>query len=320
LKARIARLALRQRGRAVTRAVSKSLSRTLRRSLKRLSTSRAGTWALPTMGGRQFWSDRLIYAGWRIQENVITGHSRLLDARNIRRAWGTFDHCLARFEEMRERHRLRPHRTHVVIMVHGLLKAHGMFRGLGRWLAKRNIDSLGFTYASTRHSVATHAKALCHVLDHLGDVGAVTFVTYSLGALVVRKALAKGSWRERIEVRGLFMIAPPNRGARMAEIIAKRGPGRWLVAPVAADLMPARARRLPKPDVDYAIVAGGTGKAKGFNPFLAGDNDGYVRVAETLLAADDDHLVVRAPHGLLVNHRTTKKALARFLAGVPISG
>ena len=43
-------------------------------------------------------------------------------------------------------------------------------------------------------------------------------------------------------------------------------------------------------------------------------------VAETLLAADDDHLVVRAPHGLLVNHRTTKKALARFLAGVPISG
>lgn len=304
----------------MTRAVSKSLSRTLLRSLKRLSTSRAGRWPLPTLGGRQFWSDRLVYAGWRIQENVITGHSRLLDARNVRRAWGTFAHCLVRFAEMRERHRLRPHREHVVIMVHGLLKAHGMFKGLGRWLTNRHIDSLGFTYASTRHSVAEHAKALCHVLDHLGDVASVTFVTYSLGALVVRKALAKGKWRERIEVRGLFMIAPPNRGARLAEVLVKRGPARWLVAPIAADLMPARARRLPKPDVDYVIVAGGTGKAKGFNPFLAGDNDGYVTVAETRLNAGDNLVLVKAPHGLLVNHRTTKKALARFLAGAHIAG
>ena len=320
LKARIARLDLRQRGRAMTRAVSRSLSKTLRRSLRRLSISRAGRMPLPTLGGRQFWSDRLVYAGWRIQENVITGHARLLDARNIRRAWGTFAQCLARFEELRLQHSLSHDRDHVVIMVHGLLKAHGMFKGLGRWLGKHDIDSLGFTYASTRHSVCAHAKALCRVLDHLGDIKSVTFVTYSLGALVVRKALAKGNWRDRIDVRGVFMIAPPNRGARLAEVLVKRGPARWLMAPVASDLMPARARRLPKPDVAYAIVAGGTGKAKGFNPFLAGYNDGYVKVAETRLSTADDLVVVRAPHGLLVNHKTTKKALARFLAGGKVAG
>jgi len=315
LSARLARLNLAQRGKAVTRAISRSL----RRSLGRLSISRVGRVALPTLGGRQFWSDRMVFGGWRIQKNVLTGHSRLLDARNVRRAWGTSAHCLACFEDMRARHGLRQYQDHVVIMVHGLFMAHHMFSDMGAWLAKRKIDSVGFTYASTRHSIAEHAKALCQVLEHLGEVASVTFVTYSLGALVARKALAlgarKGGWRRDIRVRGLFMIAPPNRGARLAEMIAKRGPGRWLVAPVAADLMPARAKRLAKPDVQYAIVAGGTGRRKGINPFLAGDNDGYVTVEEARLAPDDDMIVVKAPHGLLVDHHRTKKALARFLAG-----
>ncbi len=286
--------------------------------LGRLSTSKIGAVAFPTLGGLQFWSDRLVYGGWRIQENFLTGHSRLLDAGNVRRAWGTFAHCVGCFAARRAGLGLRHDPEHVVVMVHGLLKAHGMFSSLSKWLAARGIDSLGFTYASTRHSLSGHAKALAEVMSHLGDVASVTFVTYSLGALVVRKALQRKGWRRKVQVRGLFMIAPPNRGARMAEVVLK-GPARWLVAPVAKDLMPARAKRLARPDVRYAVIAGGTGKAKGFNPFLTGDNDGYVTVAETRLSPADDLLLVRAPHGLLVNHRTTKKALARFLAGQPIT-
>lgn len=53
----------------------------------------AGAWPnipFPTLGGKQFWTDRYIYSGWRIQENVITGHSRLLDPGDMRRCWGAF--------------------------------------------------------------------------------------------------------------------------------------------------------------------------------------------------------------------------------------
>ena len=42
----------------------------------------------PTMGGRQLWADVNWYAGWRVQQNVWTGHCRLLDPENRRRAWG----------------------------------------------------------------------------------------------------------------------------------------------------------------------------------------------------------------------------------------
>ena len=46
-----------------------------------------------TGGGKQFWSDELVFHRWRIQLNVISGHYRLLDENDYRHAWGTFDQC-----------------------------------------------------------------------------------------------------------------------------------------------------------------------------------------------------------------------------------
>ncbi len=43
----------------------------------------------PTMGGQVFWDTLAEYKGWRLQQNEITKHCRILDANNVRRAWGT---------------------------------------------------------------------------------------------------------------------------------------------------------------------------------------------------------------------------------------
>lgn len=42
----------------------------------------------PTLGGKFFWNDLMEVNGWRVQKNTITGHCRILDAENKRRAWG----------------------------------------------------------------------------------------------------------------------------------------------------------------------------------------------------------------------------------------
>src|SRR5688572_13821090 len=54
-----------------------------------------------TLGGVQFWSDELVFRGWRVQQNALSGHYRLLDEDDFRMAWGTFDQCRARFDELR---------------------------------------------------------------------------------------------------------------------------------------------------------------------------------------------------------------------------
>lgn len=42
----------------------------------------------PTMGGEVFWNDLAEANGWRVQKNNITGHCRMLDNEDVRRAWG----------------------------------------------------------------------------------------------------------------------------------------------------------------------------------------------------------------------------------------
>jgi hypothetical protein len=41
---------------------------------------------LPTLGGKQFWTDHRWWNGWRIQYNHTLDHWRLIDDRSIRRA------------------------------------------------------------------------------------------------------------------------------------------------------------------------------------------------------------------------------------------
>lgn len=43
----------------------------------------------PTMGGKVFWDTLAEYKGWKLQQNEITKHCRILDPNDVRRAWGT---------------------------------------------------------------------------------------------------------------------------------------------------------------------------------------------------------------------------------------
>lgn len=45
----------------------------------------------PTMGGEIFWIDLAEFNGWRLQQNQITHHARIIDPENIRHSWGTYN-------------------------------------------------------------------------------------------------------------------------------------------------------------------------------------------------------------------------------------
>ena len=73
---------------------------------------------LPTLGGKQVWADLRIAGGWRIQQNTITGRHRLLDAKNIRRAWGDMDACQAALDKARKAGKVRQYDKSLVLLVH----------------------------------------------------------------------------------------------------------------------------------------------------------------------------------------------------------
>jgi hypothetical protein len=270
--------------------------------------------ALPTLGGKQFWADHLAYAGWRIQENVFSGHFRLLDPRDVRRAWGSREDCLAVFQETRRREGIRPGSRRAVVLVHGFLRSAGSMKRLGEALRGAGFEPLCVGYPSTQGTLAEHAARLEGVLDRLEDADEVSFVTHSLGGLVVREALARrGEWRRRLPVRALVMLAPPSRGAVMAEGLSRLPGSRWIAGPASLDLLPERAAAVPAPDCPFAIIAGGRGNGRGLNPFIPGDDDGLVGVEEARLEGAADFLLVRSGHTSIMDHPRVVEAAVSFL-------
>jgi hypothetical protein len=82
---------------------------------------------LPTLGGRQFWGDVCYLRGWRIQHHVLTGHYRLLDPDDVRRAWGTEAACRSELQRVRKAHGLTPDTGKVVVVVHGIIRSSKSF-------------------------------------------------------------------------------------------------------------------------------------------------------------------------------------------------
>lgn len=61
---------------------------------------------LSTAGGKTAWNTLAEWWGWRVQEHKLTGHIRILDPGNVRRAWGPAEQVLpALMAHIRERDR-----------------------------------------------------------------------------------------------------------------------------------------------------------------------------------------------------------------------
>lgn len=269
--------------------------------------------ALPTLGGRQFWADRYLHGGWRIQENVLTGHARLLDPRDVRRCWGRYDACRTAFERIRVERDIAPYGEHLVLLVHGLGRSRASFGALKRALADAGYDVATIAWPSTRRGLGANADDIETLLGELEGVRRISFVTHSLGGLLVRDLLARNAaWRDRIAVESVVMIAPPSGGSAMADVLQYVPPVNLLLWRGLFDATSRHVATLPAPDVPFGIIAAGRGGA-GYNPLLAGDNDLVVRVDETRLEGAADWVRVTGLHAVVMNAPDTVRAVLNFL-------
>ena len=55
---------------------------------------------LPTLGGQIVWDTLAESNGWRLQQNELTKHCRILDPDDVRRAWGTKEGMMKALETL----------------------------------------------------------------------------------------------------------------------------------------------------------------------------------------------------------------------------
>ncbi|MGB7323626.1 MAG: lipase, partial [Rubripirellula sp.] len=185
---------------------------------------------IKTGGGTQLWTDYAYRNGCRIQQNSLTGHWRLIDDQDVRRAWGSREACQSELDHLKPLVAGVPTESrHVVVLLHGLMRTHHSMKPLETTLSKAGVDEvIRFAYASTRSSISDHAAALREVIEAMPANAQFSFVGHSMGNIVVRHLLGDlqrdGDPAGVIpRCRSMVMLGPPNQGAAIARRLAPTG-------------------------------------------------------------------------------------------------
>jgi len=172
---------------------------------------------LPTLGGKQFWTDLQFFHQWRIQRHALTGECRLLDEHNVRHAWGTLKRCRRELEKIKRRKRLPPMQGEAVLVLHGLIRSRASMAGLCDHLEKQGgYQVFNVSYSSTRLDVASHAAALNNIMENLDGIESISMVGHSMGNIVIRYYLGDTADRPDPRLKRIVMLAPPNQGSLAA--------------------------------------------------------------------------------------------------------
>jgi triacylglycerol lipase len=204
--------------------------------------------------------------------------------------------------------------TPLVVLLHGLARGHGSMARLARHLHSESFATISRTYPSRRHPISQLAGELAEwIVEHARD-RPVSAVTHSMGGVIVRHI-----HDPRIRWERIVMLAPPNRGSRLAAALAGSPVFRWYYGPAGGEL--ADGTRWPEPPAPFAVIAGTRGRAftnptswtvgRRFAPGVA--HDGTVAVDETRLSGMSAFATVDATHTWIMNDPRVHALVVQFL-------
>jgi uncharacterized alpha/beta hydrolase family protein len=206
-----------------------------------------------------------------------------------------------------------------VYLIHG-------YGGLGLEMEKINkaIQKEGFTtenyvYLSMVKDVDTVGRMLFEKI-RAEKMDTVSFVTHSMGALVVRAMYHYlDSATSFPFVDRVVKIAPPNNGSPVADYFAQFSFLKCMLGPNINNLTTnakTGAGKYPLPTCEVGLIAGSYGGKKGFNALINADNDGVLLPDQTKMGIEKDIAFIKSWHvGLLFNTRVVKYTIAFLKTG-----
>jgi pimeloyl-ACP methyl ester carboxylesterase len=201
-----------------------------------------------------------------------------------------------------------------VVLLHGLFRSDRAMRPLARRLAEEGFEVHNLRYESLARSPEELVAELHRAVSGCcTDAARVDFVAHSLGGVLVRAYLAE---HPLPQLGRVVMLAPPNRGSELGDVVAGSRLLRAVLGPTAAQLGTGPAslpNRLPAPDFELGVVAG----TRSLNPLgswlLPEEDDGTVSVASTRCAGMTDFVALPVSHTFIVRSGEVARQVAHFL-------
>jgi triacylglycerol lipase len=201
-----------------------------------------------------------------------------------------------------------------VVLLHGLGRSARVMRPLARSLSAAGYRVHRLDYPSTRATPEAIVQVLHGAISRCcADSKRVSFVTHSLGGIMVRAYLAE---HPTPQLGRVVMLAPPNHGSEYVDAVGGFRLFTGLLGPTAAQLGTAPTslpNRLPGADFEVGVIAG-TGSINPLGAVLIdGADDGTVSVASTRLAGMRDFIEVPVSHTFIMRNREVARQTIEFL-------
>ncbi|MCX6807579.1 MAG: alpha/beta hydrolase [Patescibacteria group bacterium] len=209
-----------------------------------------------------------------------------------------------------------PSKGDYVVLVHGLIRSSGSLDNLAKFLADKGYSVLNFDYLSTKYDITTISREYLKkaVFTYCTDPDRkIHFITHSLGGIVVKDFLGS---TELPNLGRVVMLAPPNKGSELADVV-KRIPGAEFLLGPNLDKLGAEEPNIftanTKINFEVGIVAGNASSNMLNSEIIPGDDDGKVSVESTKLTGMKDFIVVPETHNTMINTGIVWQAADNFI-------
>ena len=203
-----------------------------------------------------------------------------------------------------------------VVLLHGLGRTSLSMKALQWRLEDAGYGVVNITYPSLSHPIQELSRmAVDEGLAGCAALGLdrVSFVTHSLGGILVRHYLAQ---HDIPGLQRVVMLGPPNQGSQMADYLESLGllepflPSAVVQLGLSEQSVP---RRLGPVSFQLGVIAGTVNHL----PFLPGQpdglGDGTVAVSETLVPGMTDFLELPVSHTFMMWDKDVAEQVIFFL-------
>lgn len=207
--------------------------------------------------------------------------------------------------------------SHKIFVIHGYSCPRMWMKKIDNSLKRGDFITENYGYKSMREDLDSIGKHLYQDIKKSG-VDTVSFVTHSMGALVVRSMIQYSRSDKNFPlIYRIVMIAPPNTGAELADFLTSFRILKKLMGPNMQYMKTdsgCYACRLPIPyGSEVGLIVGMRGKKHGYNPFIRGDNDGTLTPGRAKLGIEKDFVGTKAGHIMIARKKIVCKLVLAFL-------
>lgn len=189
-----------------------------------------------------------------------------------------------------------------VVLLHGFWRTSKSMKKLEKVLIKDGYFVINLDYPSRKEKIEDLSenylkKALENKCTDKNKK--IHFVTHSMGGIVVRYFLAKNKLKNLGRV---IMLAPPNKGSKLADFLAKSLTINLILGPALKELKTDKkslTQKIPLPNYEFGVIAS--------------KYDEKVPVENTKLKNMKDFLLVPTTHTYIMNSNKVIKAIQSFL-------